>query len=120
MNAVTLNEGVCRALRLCGPSYCMRWYIYSTSSFQVVAALQQFIMASRGQPSVLPPPVSSLMLAPVYALYGRSPRIYRTLFWAFIVEHVTMVIFTVVTASTVWWFGPCAPRRVSDLCLGIG
>jgi hypothetical protein len=103
LNTVTWADGVCAALRLCGPPYCTRWYVFSTGSLQAVAGLQQFLMASR-----------------VYALYRRSRRIYHTLLWAFVVEHIAILIFTVATASTVRWSGLCVADSVSMLSVGIG
>jgi hypothetical protein len=56
----------------------------------------------------------------VYALYGRSQYIFRFLAWAFVAEHATMILFTVLTARTIHWFGMCAPDHISMTSIGIG
>lgn len=68
----------------------------------------------------LPHSTRPLMLAIVYALYGRSQRIFRVLLWAFVTEYATMIVFTVLTARTVRWFGLCATYGISFLSVGIG
>jgi hypothetical protein len=60
------------------------------------------------------------MLAPVYALYGRSRWIYCTLVWAFVAEHAITALFAVLTARTVRWYGACVPEYVSNLSAGFG
>jgi hypothetical protein len=52
LNLAASNEAMCHAFRLCGPSYCMRWYVMSTALPLLISALQQFLMATRGTPPV--------------------------------------------------------------------
>lgn len=93
------------------------------ASLQIIAGLQQFLMATRGpslSPSLCGLAFLFLTFNTVYALYGRSQRMLRVLLWTFIAEHATIILFTVLTAHTVRWFGLCAADGVSLLFIGIG
>jgi hypothetical protein len=100
----------------------MRWYTLEQSSLQVIIGLQQFLMASRGTARVLFRKIRWLMHLPsVYALYRRSRGILWALVLPWVVEHVTILVCTVLTASTIKLFSwSCAPLSVSNVSVGIG
>jgi hypothetical protein len=60
-------------------------------------------------------------LSSVYALYRRSRKILWALVLPWVVEHVTILVCTVLTASTIKLFSwSCAPLSVSNISVGIG
>jgi hypothetical protein len=102
-------------------SHCSAWYKYQTASLQFVIALQQFIMATRGE-TILSTvhSVSHIGLRIVYALYQGSRKIAIILATSLFIEHALIVTFTGLTFSHIMYDDICIATQVSSASMGIG